>query len=87
MVLICCKYIRKQKALEVNLCEIPKVVSVLKLIPLFPHLGLVPSLPAKCINGALAGVAGVTCIFPIDLVKTRLQNQQIIDGRRMYNNL
>ncbi|XP_033628669.1 mitochondrial glutamate carrier 1-like isoform X1 [Asterias rubens] len=44
-------------------------------------------LPAKCINGALAGVAGVTCIFPIDLVKTRLQNQQVSDGRRMYNNL
>ncbi|XP_022079178.1 mitochondrial glutamate carrier 2-like isoform X1 [Acanthaster planci] len=44
-------------------------------------------LPAKCINGALAGVTGVTCIFPIDLVKTRLQNQQVIDGRRMYKNL
>ncbi|XP_071494499.1 mitochondrial glutamate carrier 2-like [Diadema antillarum] len=44
-------------------------------------------LPAKIINGGVAGVAGVTCTFPIDLVKTRLQNQQIIDGKRMYNNL
>ncbi|XP_070534675.1 mitochondrial glutamate carrier 2-like [Ptychodera flava] len=45
------------------------------------------SLPAKCINGGVAGVVGVSCVFPIDLVKTRLQNQQIKDGVRMYNNM
>ncbi|XP_033101880.1 mitochondrial glutamate carrier 1-like isoform X2 [Anneissia japonica] len=42
---------------------------------------------AKCINGAVAGVVGVTCIFPIDLVKTRLQNQQSARGSRLYNSL
>lgn len=45
------------------------------------------SLPSKIINGAVAGIAGVTCVFPIDLVKTRLQNQQIIDGKPMYRNM
>lgn len=45
------------------------------------------SLPSKIINGAVAGIAGVTCVFPIDLVKTRLQNQQIIDGKPMYKNI
>lgn len=34
------------------------------------------SLPAKLINGGIAGLVGVTCVFPIDLAKTRLQNQQ-----------
>ncbi|XP_074122920.1 mitochondrial glutamate carrier 2 isoform X1 [Sminthopsis crassicaudata] len=31
--------------------------------------------PAKLINGGVAGLVGVTCVFPIDLAKTRLQNQ------------
>ncbi|KAI6177059.1 hypothetical protein M3Y97_00866200 [Aphelenchoides bicaudatus] len=30
----------------------------------------------KIINGGLAGIIGVSCVFPIDLVKTRLQNQR-----------
>ncbi|KYO36627.1 mitochondrial glutamate carrier 2 isoform A [Alligator mississippiensis] len=34
------------------------------------------SLPAKLISGGVAGLVGVTCVFPIDLAKTRLQNQQ-----------
>ncbi|KRX63059.1 Mitochondrial glutamate carrier 2, partial [Trichinella sp. T9] len=34
----------------------------------------------KIINGGIAGIIGVTCVFPIDLVKTRLQNQKIIPG-------
>uniref|UniRef100_A0A4X2M0K7 Solute carrier family 25 member 18 n=1 Tax=Vombatus ursinus TaxID=29139 RepID=A0A4X2M0K7_VOMUR len=33
------------------------------------------SVPAKLTNGGVAGLVGVTCVFPIDLAKTRLQNQ------------
>lgn len=43
------------------------------------------SLPAKLLNGGIAGLIGVTCVFPIDLAKTRLQNQQ--NGQRMYTSL
>ncbi|XP_033941405.1 mitochondrial glutamate carrier 1 isoform X2 [Pseudochaenichthys georgianus] len=42
------------------------------------------SLPAKLINGGVAGLVGVTCVFPIDLAKTRLQNQQ---GVQVYEGL
>ncbi|KAL4233172.1 hypothetical protein ACF0H5_007856 [Mactra antiquata] len=42
----------------------------------------------KIINGSIAGLVGVTCVFPIDLVKTRLQNQQIgPTGTPLYNSL
>lgn len=33
-------------------------------------------LVARVINGCLAGLVGVVCVHPVDLVKTRLQNQQ-----------
>ncbi|CAB1322927.1 unnamed protein product [Coregonus sp. 'balchen'] len=42
------------------------------------------SLPSKLINGGVAGLVGVTCVFPIDLAKTRLQNQQ---GARVYTGM
>ncbi|XP_026534463.1 mitochondrial glutamate carrier 2 [Notechis scutatus] len=42
------------------------------------------SLPAKLLNGGIAGLVGVTCVFPIDLAKTRLQNQQ---GRAVYTGM
>ncbi|OCT86164.1 hypothetical protein XELAEV_18019858mg [Xenopus laevis] len=42
------------------------------------------SLPAKLINGGIAGLVGVTCVFPIDLAKTRLQNQQ---GSSIYRGM
>ena len=35
------------------------------------------SLVPKIVNGGIAGIIGVTCVFPLDLVKTRLQNQQV----------
>ncbi|XP_051996575.1 mitochondrial glutamate carrier 1-like [Xyrauchen texanus] len=43
------------------------------------------SLPAKLINGGIAGIVGVTCVFPIDLAKTRLQNQRL--GQQVYKNM
>ena len=42
----------------------------------------------KILDGGLAGIIGVTCVFPIDLVKTRLQNQQPLpNGQLMYSSL
>uniref|UniRef100_A0A670KIN4 Mitochondrial glutamate carrier 2 n=1 Tax=Podarcis muralis TaxID=64176 RepID=A0A670KIN4_PODMU len=38
----------------------------------------------KLINGGIAGLVGVTCVFPIDLAKTRLQNQQ---GQAIYTGM
>uniref|UniRef100_A0A4W4DS43 SLC25A22 n=1 Tax=Electrophorus electricus TaxID=8005 RepID=A0A4W4DS43_ELEEL len=43
------------------------------------------SLPVKLINGGVAGLIGVTCVFPIHLAKTRLQNQQ--NGSRLYTSM
>ncbi|KAK3519386.1 hypothetical protein QTP70_026951 [Hemibagrus guttatus] len=43
------------------------------------------SLPAKLINGGIAGMVGVTCVFPIDLAKTRLQNQR--SSQQVYKNM
>lgn len=46
------------------------------------------SLLPKIINGGIAGIIGVSCVFPLDLVKTRLQNQQIgPNGERMYSSM
>ncbi|KAL1790294.1 mitochondrial glutamate carrier 2 [Sigmodon hispidus] len=42
------------------------------------------SVAAKLINGGVAGLVGVTCVFPIDLAKTRLQNQQ---GKDVYKGM
>ncbi|XP_004381273.1 mitochondrial glutamate carrier 2 [Trichechus manatus latirostris] len=39
---------------------------------------------AKLINGGVAGLVGVTCVFPIDLAKTRLQNQH---GNDIYKGM
>ena len=42
----------------------------------------------KIINGGIAGIIGVSCVFPLDLVKTRLQNQQVAaDGSKMYSGM
>jgi len=46
------------------------------------------SILPKIINGGIAGIIGVTCVFPLDLVKTRLQNQQVgPNGERMYKSM
>ncbi|XP_055610671.1 mitochondrial glutamate carrier 1-like [Uranotaenia lowii] len=46
------------------------------------------SLLPKIINGGIAGIIGVSCVFPLDLVKTRLQNQQIgPNGEKMYTSM
>jgi len=46
------------------------------------------SILPKIINGGIAGIIGVTCVFPLDLVKTRLQNQKIgPNGEAMYNSM
>ncbi|XP_007537502.1 mitochondrial glutamate carrier 2 [Erinaceus europaeus] len=42
------------------------------------------SIVAKLINGGVAGLVGVTCVFPVDLAKTRLQNQQ---GKDIYKGM
>lgn len=42
----------------------------------------------KVINGGIAGIIGVSVVFPLDLVKTRLQNQVIgPSGERMYKSM
>lgn len=40
---------------------------------------------AKVINGGVAGIVGVSCVFPIDLAKTRLQNQRV--GSEVYKSM
>lgn len=39
----------------------------------------------KILNGGIAGIVGVSVVFPIDLVKTRLQNQTVgPKGEKQY---
>ncbi|KAL0818975.1 hypothetical protein ABMA28_008265 [Loxostege sticticalis] len=46
------------------------------------------SLLPKIINGGIAGIVGVSVVFPLDLVKTRLQNQTIgPNGEKQYKNM
>jgi len=46
--------------------------------------GLLP----RIINGGIAGIVGVICVFPLDLVKTRMQNQSKAVGQpALYKNI
>jgi len=46
--------------------------------------GLIP----RVINGGIAGIVGVICVFPLDLVKTRMQNQSKVVGQPpLYKNV
>ncbi|CAB3233407.1 unnamed protein product [Arctia plantaginis] len=46
------------------------------------------SLLPKAINGGIAGIVGVSVVFPLDLVKTRLQNQVAgPNGEKMYSSM
>ncbi|KAI3382423.1 hypothetical protein SNEBB_000620 [Seison nebaliae] len=41
----------------------------------------------RIVNAGIAGVIGVACTFPLDLVKTRWQNQEIGGGKKIYSSL
>ena len=42
----------------------------------------------KIINGGIAGIIGVSVVFPLDLVKTRLQSQKVgPNGERIYHSM
>ncbi|XP_013186052.2 mitochondrial glutamate carrier 1 isoform X1 [Amyelois transitella] len=42
----------------------------------------------KIINGGIAGIVGVSVVFPLDLVKTRLQNQTVgPQGEKQYKSM
>jgi len=59
-------------------------VSTVPVVPVQQQFALLP----KVINGRIAGIIGVSCVFPLDLVKTRLQNQQIgPNGEKMYTSM
>ncbi|XP_057313712.1 mitochondrial glutamate carrier 2-like [Hydractinia symbiolongicarpus] len=51
------------------------------------------SFSAKLLNGAIAGSVGTCCVFPLDLAKTRLQDQRTVSRaggqvvKRLYKNL
>lgn len=45
------------------------------------------SFSAKLVNGAIAGVVGVSCTFPLDLAKTRLQDQRNLAAQKQYRHL
>jgi hypothetical protein len=44
---------------------------------------------SKLICGAIAGVIGTSIIFPLDIIKTRLQNQKPVGPRKelAYNGM
>merc|ERR1719334_1547116 len=56
--------------------------------PAAPTGGQTFSILPKIINGGIAGIIGVSCVFPLDLVKTRLQNQKVgPNGEKLYSSM
>ena len=51
------------------------------------------SFSAKLMNGGIAGSIGTSCVFPLDLAKTRIQDQRTFlkagenVGKRLYKNV
>ena len=57
---------------------------LLIVVPNQQQFSLVP----KIVNGGIAGIIGVSCVFPLDLVKTRLQNSKPgPNGEKMYTGM
>uniref|UniRef100_A0A915BC06 Uncharacterized protein n=1 Tax=Parascaris univalens TaxID=6257 RepID=A0A915BC06_PARUN len=53
---------------------------------IFEMVGM--SFVPKILNGGFAGIVGMSCVFPIDLVKTRLQNQRVSHmGKPQYSGI
>lgn len=48
-----------------------------------PQTPVVIPFHEKLLVGAVAGVVGTTCIFPIDMVKTRLQSQKALPSGKL----
>ena len=53
---------------------------------------LLHSFSAKLINGGIAGSIGTCCVFPLDLAKTRIQDQRTFSKTggnisRLYKNV
>ena len=65
----CCKPVSNQLICPQAVTSVPT--------PAAPTGGQTFSILPKIINGGIAGIIGVTCVFPLDLVKTRLQNQRV----------
>ncbi|CAF0754260.1 unnamed protein product, partial [Rotaria sp. Silwood1] len=52
------------------------------------NYALINTLLPRIINGGIAGIVGVICVFPLDLVKTRMQNQSKMVGQPpLYKNI
>jgi len=62
--------------------------TVLQPVPSVKEVNLGKTMLKNLVMGGTAGIIGATCTFPIDMVKTRLQNQRCLPGQKqMYSNM